>query len=320
MKEYDVVALGELLIDLTQNGCSEQGNPLLEANPGGAPCNVLAMLARFGRRTAFIGKVGRDAFGNQLESALKEVGIDADWLCRDADIPTTLACVHTLTGGDRSFSFYRKPGADMNLKAEEVDPELLRHTKIFCFGSLSMTDPVCREATRFAIAEAKKNGVVLAFDPNLRESLWGNLDCARKEIVYGLENCDILKISDNEIQWLSGKDDFDEGMDWLRQNYHIPLVFLTMGKDGSRAYFNNLRVEEKALMMEKTVDTTGAGDTFWGAALDEVLKKQELDFTAEELRKILIKANAAAALTTTHKGALRVMPLAEEVEKLAKTR
>ena len=206
----DVVALGELLIDFTENGISSQGNPLFEANPGGAPCNVLAMLTKIGHKTAFIGKVGNDFFGKQLEQTIMEVGIDASGLQKDDDVHTTLALVHTYPDGDRDFSFYRNPGADMMLTEEEVPEELIKGTRIFHFGTLSMTNEPVRSATRHAIKVAKENGAILSFDPNIREPLWKDMEDARTQMAYGLSVCDILKISDNEIQWFSGKEDYTE--------------------------------------------------------------------------------------------------------------
>ena len=176
LKKYDVIALGELLIDLTQNGTSNQGNPILEANPGGAPCNVLALLSKLGHKTGFIGKVGQDGFGNQLHDALVETGISTEGLCRDENVHTTLAVVHTLPDGDRDFSFYRNPGADMRLTTGEVNMELIRQAKIFHFGTLSMTDEPVRSATYAAIAEAEKAGILRSFDPNLRPPLWRTLE------------------------------------------------------------------------------------------------------------------------------------------------
>ena len=210
-KIYDVTALGELLIDFTENGTSAQGNPLLEANPGGAPCNVLAMLEKLGKKTAFIGKVGKDMFGEQLKTAVEEVGIDTRNLVMDEEVHTTLAFVHTYPDGDRDFSFYRNPGADMMLKKEEVDEDLIRGAKIFHFGTLSSTHEGVREATRYAIDVAKEAGCIVSFDPNLRPPLWKSLDEAKAEIEYGLSKCDILKISDNEVEFLFGTTDYDEG-------------------------------------------------------------------------------------------------------------
>lgn len=317
MKQYDVVALGELLIDFTQSGLSAQGNPLLEANPGGAPCNVLALLAKLGHPTAFIGKVGQDGFGDQLEAALQEVGIDTCGLRRDKEVHTTLAVVHTLPGGDRDFSFYRKPGADMNLRIDEVDEKLIENTKIFHFGSLSMTDEPCRAATKRAVKVAERCGKLISFDPNLREPLWDTLGEAREQILYGLEHCQILKISDNEIQWLTEREEFDAGVVWLRRNFpNIQLILLSMGKDGSRAYCGSARAEQPAHQMPDTIETTGAGDTFFGGVLRYVLEKGWHTYTSEELDEMLRFANAAAAIITTRKGALRVMPAREEIEAL----
>ncbi|MBS5420384.1 MAG: carbohydrate kinase, partial [Roseburia sp.] len=211
----DVVALGELLIDFTENGISSQGNPLFEANPGGAPCNVLAMLTKLGHKTAFIGKVGNDFFGKQLEQTIMEVGIDASGLQKDDDVHTTLALVHTYPDGDRDFSFYRNPGADMMLTEEEVDYDLIRQSRIFHFGTLSMTDEPVRSATKKALEVAKEAGCLITFDPNLRPPLWNSLDEAKKQMEYGFQYCDMLKISDNEIQFVSGKEDYDEGIRYL---------------------------------------------------------------------------------------------------------
>lgn len=315
-KHYDVVALGELLIDFTQNGLSAQGNPLLEANPGGAPCNVLALLSKLGHKTAFLGKVGQDGFGDQLADALTEVGIDTRGLRRDPMVHTTLAVVHTHPDGDREFSFYRNPGADMNLRTEELDQELLADTTIFHFGSLSMTDEPCRSASREAIALAEASGALLSFDPNLREPLWHSLDEAKEQILYGMAHCQILKISDNEIQWLSGREDYDEGIAWLRSQFNIPLILLSLGKDGSRAYCGDVRVEVPAHLMPNTIETTGAGDTFFGGVLHYILEHGWHPYSEAELNEMLAFANAGAALITTRKGALRVMPERSEIEKL----
>ena len=262
MKKFDVVALGELLIDFTENGTSAQGNPIYEANPGGAPCNVLSMLTKLGRKTAFIGKVGQDIFGNRLRTVLEEVGIDTSNLVTDGEARTTLAFVETFPDGDRDFSFYRNPGADMMLAEEEVDTELLKDTAVFHFGTLSMTHEGVRSATKKAIAAAKEAGAVISFDPNLREPLWKSLDDAREQVAYGLSQCDVLKISDNEIQWFTGEEDYDAGICRLRAQYDIPLIVLSMGKEGSRAYYKDLRVEAAPFLLEKTIETTGAGDTF----------------------------------------------------------
>ena len=211
MKKFDVVALGELLIDFTENGMSGQGNPVYEANPGGAPCNVLAMLSKAGRKTAFIGKVGQDIFGNRLKTALTEVGIDTSNLVMDKDVRTTLAFVETLAGGDRDFSFYRNPGADMMLREDELQEEIVGNGKIFHFGTLSMTHEAVRKATKRAVDAAKESGALISFDPNLRPPLWESLQMAKEQAAYGFSQCDILKISDNEIRWFTGEEDFEIG-------------------------------------------------------------------------------------------------------------
>ena len=316
MSKYDVTALGELLIDFTENGTSAQGNPVLEANPGGAPCNVLSMLNRLGHKTNFIGKIGKDMFGDQLEAALKEVGIGTDGLKRDDEVHTTLAFVHTAPDGDREFSFYRNPGADMMLSENDVDAEQIKNSTIFHFGSLSMTDEVCRKATRKAIAIAEEAGILMSYDPNLREPLWKSMDLAKEQISYGLEHCNILKISDNEIQWLTGREDYDEGIAMVQEKYNIPLILLSLGKTGSRAYTKNCRVEVPAFIQENTIETTGAGDTFGACILHYVLEHGWKEYSEEELKEMLTFATAAASIVTTRKGALRVMPTKEEVEAM----
>ena len=316
MKTMDVTALGELLMDFTESGVSAQGNPLLEANPGGAPCNVLAMLAKLGRKTAFIGKVGSDSFGQSLRRTAAEAGIDVRNLLFDDRIPTTLAFVHNTQDGDRSFSFYRNPGADVMLRAEEVQEALIAESRIFHFGSLSMTHPLSREATRQALAYAKQNGCLISFDPNLREPLWNDLEEAKRQIGFGFSQCDVLKIADNELTWFTGQTDLDKGVCRLQSRYGIPLILLTKGRDGSSAYHRNMRVDADAFLMDNTVDTTGAGDTFCACALHFLLDSGIQALREDALRNMLRFANAAAALVTTKKGALRIMPLPSEVEAL----
>ena len=314
-KKYDVIALGELLIDFTMNGQSEQGNNMFEACPGGAPCNVLALLNKMGKKTAFIGKVGKDQFGALLRDTITEAGIDASNLMVDENVNTTLAFVHTFPDGDREFSFYRNPGADMMLTADEVNPEVVKDTKVFHFGTLSMTHEGVREATKKAVETAKANGCLVSFDPNLRPPLWSSLDLAKEQMEYGFGKCDILKISDNEIQFVSGKEDYDEGIAYLQETYNIPLILLTMGKDGSRAYYKGMRVERPGFSV-KAIETTGAGDTFCGSSLNYLVDHDFENLTEEQLGEMLTFANAAAALVTTMKGAIKAMPVKEEVLEL----
>ena len=316
MKNIDVTALGELLIDFTENGSGESGNPVFEANPGGAPCNVLAMLSKLGKKTAFIGKVGDDMFGRQLSDAVKSVGICTDGLVMDKNVPTTLAFVHTLAGGEREFSFIRNPGADMMLTKAEVNTDIIRDSKIFHFGTLSSTHEGVREATRFAIDAAIESGALLSFDPNLREPLWKNLDDAKKEIEYGLSKCNILKISDNEIEFLLGHSDYDKAALQLMERYrNIKLIFTTLGGDGSCAYCNNAKAKAPIYRVN-TVEKTGAGDTFFGCALNYILEHDIDSLNESRLTELLRFANAGASLITTKKGALKVMPDMQEISDL----
>ena len=312
MKKFDVVALGELLIDFTENGISSQGNPIFEANPGGAPCNVLAMLARLGKTTAFIGKVGNDRFGKVLSETIKDCGICADGLVFDDTVHTTLAFVHKKTDGDRDFSFYREPGADMMLRKCEIDEEIIKSAKIFHFGTLSSTHEGVREATRYGVDIAKESGALISFDPNLRPPLWDSLDNAKKEIEYGLSKCDILKISDNEIEFMTGSTDYDKAVRSLMKKYDIKLAFATLGKKGSRAYFGDMQAEFGGFDVD-TIETTGAGDTFCGSALNFILEHDINALTENDLKELLAFANAAAAIITTRRGALKVMPERKEI-------
>ena len=313
MKKYDVIALGELLIDFTQNGLSEQGNGLFEANPGGAPCNVLSMLNNLGKKTSFIGKVGNDQFGKTLKKALEELGIGTENLLMDNEVHTTLALVHTFADGDRDFSFYRNPGADMMLTVDELNLDLVRDTRIFHFGTLYMTHDGIRATTKKAVETAKEAGALISFDPNLREPLWDSLDNAKEQVRWGLGKCDVLKISDNEIQWLTGEEDFTAGVKKIREEFPIPLILVSMGRDGSRAYYGDHYVEVAPFLQKNTIETTGAGDTFCACVLNYVLEHDLEALTDEQLKEMLTFANAAASIITTRKGALRVMPTREEV-------
>lgn len=317
MKTMDVTALGELLIDFTENGLSDQGNILFEANPGGAPCNVLAILRKLGKKTAFIGKVGKDHLGSVLKEKVAGLGINTEYLYEDEDVHTTLAFVHTAPDGDRDFSFYRNPGADMMLSEDEIDPSIIENSRIFHFGTLSMTHEKVRNATKKALEIAKKSGCVISFDPNLREPLWNSLDDAKEQVLYGMKYCDILKISDNEITWLTGKEDFTAGVHWIKERFEqIKLILVSMGRDGSRAYYNGEMVEVRPFIQKNTIETTGAGDTFGGCILNYVLENGLENLDNRQLEDMLRFANAAASIITTKKGALCVMPEKEDVLEL----
>jgi len=313
---YDVVALGELLIDFIENGKSEQKNSLFEASPGGAPCNALAMLQKLGYRTAFIGKVGNDSFGRMLSETLSKVGIAGSGLRYDNNIPTTLAFVHNKPDGDREFSFYRNPGADLMLQEQEIPYDLIENCKIFHFGSLSMTADPAKTATKKAVEYTKKAGKIISFDPNLRESLWSNLDEAASAIWYGIEQCDILKIADNEIRWLTGEDDIDKGVNIIKEKAEITLINVTLGKEGSVSYYKNCKVFAEPFLSEYTIDTTGAGDTFCGCILGEVLKYGLENLSDQQIKSMLLKANAAASIVTTRKGAIYSMPELSEIDNV----
>jgi fructokinase len=312
-KKFDVAALGELLIDFTQNGVSPQGNSLFEANPGGTPCNVLAMLTKLGKKTAFIGKVGQDQFGHTLKTTLDEVGINNDSLIFDHEVPTTLAFVHTFADGDRDFSFYRKPGADMMLTELEVNEDLIKRSKVFHFGTLSLTDEIVKKATKKAVHIGKENNLLITFDPNLRPPLWKSLEDAKEQIHFGLTQCDVVKLSEEELEFITGIKNIAEAVSYLRSQYSIPLILITMGAGGSLGFYKNLQVESPAFLQQNTIETTGAGDTFFGSIINYVLEYGLENLSESNMADMLTFANAAASLITTKKGALRVMPKKQEV-------
>ena len=318
MKQYDVVALGELLIDFTKNGTSEQGNNLFEACPGGAPCNVLAMLRKLGKSCAFVGKVGNDMFGKLLKEVITDAGINADALVMDDKIPTTLAFVQTFANGDRDFSFYRKPGADMMLTADELPEETIANARIFHFGTLSMTHEGVRAATIKAVGLAKEGGALVSFDPNLRPPLWEDLEEAKRQIAWGLSQCDILKIADNELEFMTGETDFYKGAAILHQKYpNIKVLNVTAGADGSYSFYGeDTPVFVPSCKLGGTIETTGAGDTFCASVLNFVLENGIARLTSEDREAMLRFANTAAYLVTTRKGAIRAMPERQEVEAI----
>lgn len=314
---YDVVALGELLIDFT--GAEGTGDtPVFTANPGGAPCNVLAMLARLGRTTAFVGKVGEDLFGRFLQGAIERAGIHSGGLLLDPDpaAHTTLAFVQNGPDGDRQFSFYRDPGADELLREEELPRTLLANTRIFHFGSLSLTREPARTATRQAVEVARAGGAIISFDPNLRPSLWGDLDRARAEMLWGCSVCEVLKVAREELTFLTGCEDWKEGAARLREECpDLRLLLITDGARGSRALGARGQAAWPGYPV-KAVDTTGAGDTFCGCCLHYVLDHPLETLGERELGEMLAFANAAAGLVTIRKGALWSMPTPAEIHRL----
>lgn len=315
---FDVVALGELLIDFTSSGTSAQGNKLFEACPGGAPCNVLAMLRKTGKTCAFVGKVGADMFGTLLRDTIVEAGINADHLVMDGKVPTTLAFVQTFPNGDRDFSFYRKPGADMMLTADELPLEVIADARIFHFGTLSMTHEGVKAATVKAVAAAKAGGALISFDPNLRPPLWDDMEEAKKAISWGLGQCDILKIADNELEFMTGETDFYKGAAILHAQYpNIKVLNVTAGADGSYSFYGEDEpVFVPSVKLGGVIETTGAGDTFCASVLNFVLENGIDGLTAEQRANMLRFANCAAYIVTTRKGAIRSMPERSEVESL----
>lgn len=318
-KEYDVIALGELLIDMAPGEMSEQGNLTFEACPGGAPCNVLALLAKANHKAGFIGKVGDDFLGKMLGETIASVGIDATGLVYDRNAKTTLAFVHKQANGDRDFSFYRKPGADMLLEQSDIDPEYIKRAKIFHFGTLSMTDDKVREATQYAVSIAKDSDCVISFDPNLREPLWDSLELAKEMMLWGMGQCDILKISDNEVEFLTGLSDMEQGMREIQKMTSAKVILVTLGKDGSLGYAGGEILRAEGVRVANVVDTTGAGDTFMGTSLHYILSHGSFEkcntnnvknevLSETELAELLALANQTAAQITTKKGALKVMP------------
>ena len=311
---FDVVALGELLIDFATLSVNEDGYPTMAANPGGAPANFLAALSKFGAKTALIGKIGTDAFGKMLSGTLQKAGIETKGLVCDEDVFTTLAFVTFDGQGDRSFSFARKPGADTCLNYEEIDLSILDETKIFHFGTLSLTNEPARTATQKCVAYAKSLGKLITYDPNLRKPLWKDLEEARNQLLWGLEQADVVKISDEEVDFLFGLGATD-GADYILKNYPVKLVFVTCGADG--CYYRNQKASGHipSLSGIQVKDTTGAGDIFGGSAVWKLLQSGTApqDLTGDQLREIVTFACTSAGLSTTKSGGISSVPEYEAV-------
>ena len=319
-KNYDVVALGEALIDFTPAGNSGKGLPLYEANPGGAPANVLACVNKLGGRAAFIGKVGDDAHGRFLSANMEKFGVGLAGLRIDREIPTTLAFVTLDEKGDRSFSFYRKPGADLMLRESELDECLLCDCRIFHFGSVSLTADPARTATFAAVKIAKDAGAMISFDPNYRPLLWDSPEAATEQMKRGAAISDIVKVSDNELVMLTGTDDLSRGADAIH-DMGAALVLVSMGAGGS--YVSTRRVAVRLPTYDvATIDTTGAGDAFLGCVLSRVCRMTPDEIGAletGELQDILDSANACGSLTTTKTGAMPALPTREEIDQCRRT-
>lgn len=307
-------ALGELLVDLTSVGTDADGYPALTAHPGGAPANFLAALARFGAKTAFLGKVGEDAFGQMLTATLEKARIDVSGLRTTPDAFTTLAFVTLDETGERQFSFARKPGADTCINYDDLDLHLIDEAKVFHFGSLSLTHEPARTATRRAVAYARHAGCLISYDPNLRRPLWRDLRTAREEILWGLSQADVVKISDEEVDFLFGLEP-QSGAEHILDAFGVKLVFVTCGGDG--CIFRSPRASGSVPGLKgiQVVDTTGAGDIFGGSAVWKLL---QLDIppealTEEQLREICAFACVSAGLSTTRHGGLSSIPDLQDV-------
>lgn len=308
----DVLAVGEILIDLTQSGITEQGIPHFDANPGGAPANLAVAASRLGAKIAFIGKVGADSFGTFLRDCLAENNVDVTGLVTDPVQHTTLAVVSVDAAGERNFSFYRDPSADVNLSAEDISLEQLKSTRILHFGSVSLTAEPARSATLYAARSAKEMGALISYDPNYRANLWPDRQIAVARMLEPLELVDILKVSDEELPLLTSTDDLESGTAILAEK-GIPLIFVTCGPNGAFYRFRGQTGHVDGVPC-KVGDTNGAGDTFFGAALSQLVKHEKLEnITVTELERIIAYANKAASITTSRHGAIPAMPTLAEM-------
>ncbi len=311
---YDVTAIGELLIDFASKETDEAGYPTMKANPGGAPGNFLAALNAYGAKTAFLGKVGEDAFGKLLVGTIADAGIETKGIVTDASVFTTLAFVTFSPDGDRSFSFARKPGADTRLLFEELDLSLIGDAKIFHFGTLSLTDEPVRTTTQKAIAYAKEQNKLITFDPNLRLPLWNSPETAKEQILWGLQNADVVKISDEEVEFLWGDISKEDAAAKLIHEYGIKLAMITLGPKGAYLVNQNANATVRCPSV-KPIDTTGAGDIFGGSAVSQLLKigKAPELLNEDELRQIGSFASTAASLSTQQSGGIPSIPAMEDV-------
>lgn len=316
-REYDVIALGELLVDFNALHSNDFDSVVYESNPGGAPCNVLAMLSNLQKRTTFIGKVGDDFLGHALQQRIVRMGISTEGLSKDKKRNTTLAFLNDSKTYPHQYLFYRNRTADMNLDEGDVDADMLSRTRIFHFGSLSFTHKRCRKATRKAIKAAKSKHRLISFDPNYRPVLWPGEEEARKWMLYGCSVCDILKVEASELAFITQQTTIQNGVDFLQKHYSISLILVTSGEAGSQAFMGNRKVYQEAFLTNRTIDTTGAGDTFLGCCLAYILE-QGMELSDHQLQEMLFRANAAASLETTRKGAIRAMPTQAELEDYLK--
>lgn len=306
---FDVLGLGELLVDFTKTS----GEMTYQANPGGAVANVIATMSNMGCRTAFIGKVGRDDFGRFLAKSLEDFGVDTSSLVWSRKYPTTIAFVEQSEAGE-TYRFYRNRSADVTLKPVQVDEEKLINTKLFHFGSVSLTEEPTRSATLIALASAKSSGCIISFDPNYRESLWESDQASISEILHVIPQVDIMKLSQEELRFLTGETDPAVAVTKILE-LGPKLVLVTLGSAGSAYYTKDLRGVVGTVEVE-VVDTVGAGDVFLGAFLAQLITEnlRYQDLTKPVLDRLLAFSNRAAAISVTKAGAMTALPTREEVE------
>lgn len=310
----DITTIGEILIDLTQTGVDEHGILQFAANPGGAPANLAVAAAKLGATCTFLGCVGNDSFGQYLLRCLKNHQVNTDGVTITQEAPTTMAVVSVDASGERSFSFYRKPGSDTRLRSEDIPPDTLKNTKFLHFGSVSLTQEPCKTATLYAVRTARRHGAIISYDPNYRANLWPDEATAISQMKEVLPLTDVLKVSDEELLLLTGTSDLEKGSRLL-QEYGVRLILVTLGGDGAFYCYNN-RSGIVPGMPCTVADTNGAGDTFFGAFLSRLCQSSTpLVLSSEELIADITFANIAASLTTSRHGAIPAMPNLSEVLK-----
>lgn len=319
MNMFDLCALGELIIDFTPAGITNTGIPMFACYPGGAPGNVAACISKLGKKTSYIGMVGKDQFGKFLTQTLEDIGVDVNGIITTSTYNTTLAFVHLDSSGDRSFSFYRKPSADIMLDKKDVNLEIIDNAKVFHFGSVSMTDSPARDATLYAAHYAKTKGKLVSYDPNLRQNLWTDLQEANDYICEGLKYANIVKLAEEELEFLTHTNDLIAGSLALIQQYDLKVILTTLGENGALCVTPSFHFFSPAFKVE-VKDTNGAGDAFTGGFLYHLLSNgKNIDrLTQGELEQCVIFANATGALTTTGSGAIPSLPILATVEEFIK--
>lgn len=317
IKKYDIIALGEVLVDMSQCGISERNNAILEASAGGAPANMLSMASKLGSKCAFIGKVGDDYLGHELQARLEQQGIDCNGLVYDKRYATTIAFVHIDDSGNRSFSFCRKPGADAMLETRDIRKDLIENATFFHFGTVSFSSKKACEATKEAIKIAKKAGCFLSFDVNIRHNMWEDETELNSSIDFGMKNCNVLKVSDEEIIEILNIKDVEKAAAVLAEKYpNIDLIFVTCGEKGTYIKGKDFSGKVRAMSIGKVIDTTGAGDTFFGTCIHFLAQNPKGRFEPEYVIQAARYGSAASGLIVARMGSMSQMPSKEEVEQV----